>query len=239
MSIPQIATPLFHLTLPSTGERITYRPFLVKEEKLLLIAKEAEDEESIVTAIIQILESCTNNEVDIMSLASFDLEYLFLNIRAKSVGEEIELRYKHSSGVNKEGKECTTVTPVTIKIDDIGVKQNEGHEKKIMLTDTVGVQMRYPRPQTLDKLIEGSMENVLDAIADCVEFLFDKEQIYDETTTSKEELIEFIETLNQEQLNKINKFFDTMPRLEHEIEYECAGCGQKDKVTLRGLSDFF
>lgn len=239
MSLPQIATPLFQLTLPSTGKEITYRPFLVKEEKLLLIAKEADDEESVMTAVLQIIESCTNGEVDINELASFDIEYLFLNIRAKSVGEEIELRYKHSGGVNREGNECTVVTPVVINIDDVQVKNDDEHQEKIMLTDTIGVQMKYPKPKTFTKLMDGAIENVVEAIADCIDFLFDEEQIYDDTTTSKEELIEFIETLSQEQLMKINKFFDTMPQLEHEVEYECTGCGQKDKVTLRGLSDFF
>ena len=239
MSLPKIATPLFHLTLPSTEKQITYRPFLVKEEKLLMIAKEANDEESIAIATLQVLESCTNGEVNVNELASFDIEYLFLNIRAKSVGEEIELRYKHSGGINKEGKECNIVTPVNINIDDIKVKKNENHTDKIMLTDTIGIKMKYPKLDIITKLQDGSIENVIDAIADCVDFLFDEEQIYDDTTTSKEELIEFIETLSQEQLMKINKFFDTMPQLEHEVEYECTGCGQKDKVTLRGLSDFF
>lgn len=239
MSLPKITTPLFQLNLPSTGKQITYRPFLVKEEKLLLIAKEANDEESIMTAVLQIIESCTNGEVNISELASFDIEYLFLNIRAKSIGEEIELRYKHSGGINREGNECKVVTPVTINIDEVQVKTNENHESKIMLTDTIGIQMKYPKPSTFTKLMDGAIENVVDAIADCVEFLFDEEQIYDETTTTKEELIEFIEGLSQEQLMKINEFFDTMPQLEHEVEYECTGCGQKDTVTLRGLSDFF
>ena len=239
MSIPQMATPLFHLTLPSTGKEVTYRPFLVKEEKLLLIAKEANDEESVMTSVMQILESCTNSELDVNALASFDIEYLFLNIRAKSIGEEIELRYKHSGGMNKQSQECTAVTPVQIKIDEIQVKKNDKHQTKIMITDTVGVQMRYPRLQTLSKLMEGTIESTVESIADCVEFLFDEEQIYDETTTTRQELIEFIEGLSQEQLMKINEFFETMPQLEHEVEYECTGCGQKDTVTLRGLSDFF
>jgi hypothetical protein len=239
MSLPKVATPLFHLTLPSTGREITYRPFLVKEEKLLLIAKEADDEESVITAVLQIIESCTNGETDISELASFDVEYLFLNIRAKSIGEEIELRYKHSGGINREGNECTVVTPVVINIDEVEVKTNEAHTNKIMLTDTIGIQMRYPRPKTFTKLMDGAIENVVDAIADCVDFLFDEEQIYDETTTTREELVEFIESLSQDQLMKINEFFETMPQLEHEVEYECTGCGQKDKVTLRGLSDFF
>lgn len=239
MSLPKIATPLFHLTLPSTGEEISYRPFLVKEEKILLIAKEANDEESVITSVMQILESCTNNEIDITKLASFDIEYLFLNIRAKSVGEEIELKYKHTSDVNRKGDHCDKATTIKIKIDEIYVKTNEMHKSKIMISDTVGIQMRYPRLQTLSKLMEGTIESTIESITDCIEFLFDEEKIYDKTTTTREEMIQFIETLNQEQLTKINEFFETMPRLEHEIEYECSGCGQKDKVTLRGISDFF
>jgi len=239
MSLPKIAVPLFKLIVPSTGEEITYRPFLVKEEKLLMIAKEAEDEESIITTTMQILESCTNNEVDISKLAHFDIEYLFLNIRAKSVGEEIELRYKHSEGVNREGVECKTVTPVSINIEEVKVTTQEGHDKKIMLTDNVGIQMKYPKPSTFVKLLDSQTENIVEVIVDCIDYLFDEEQIYDETTTTKDEMIEFIESLSQEQLIKINDFFDTMPQLQHEVEYECMGCGQKDKIVLRGLSDFF
>lgn len=239
MSLPNVAAPLFNLTLPSNGQNITFRPFLVKEEKILLMAKEGKDEESIVTATIQILENCTNGEVNIKSLPSFDIEYLFLNIRAKSVGEEIELRYRHSGGVNREGIECGTSTPVLIDIEEVKVKFDDTHSNKIMLTDTVGIQMKYPSIGTYESMIHHSLEDVVEVIVDCIEFLYDNDQIYDETTTSRKEYKDFIENLSQEQLQKINKFFETMPRIEHEIEYTCGGCGQKDKLTLRGLTDFF
>lgn len=239
MSLPNVTAPLFKLILPSTQKEVHFRPFLVKEEKVLLMAKEAEDEESIITATIQILENCTNGELDIKSLPSFDIEYLFLNIRAKSVGEEIELRYRHSGGVNRDGVECKTSTPVVVNIEEVKVKFNENHTNKIMLTEKVGIQMKYPTIGVLEGMIKKNLNDVIEIIVDCIEFLFDEEQIYDRNTTTREEFVEFIEGLSQEQLEKINTFFDTMPQIEHEIEYTCGGCGQKDKLTLKGLTDFF
>lgn len=239
MALPNITVPHFKLELPISGITITYRPFLVKEEKILMMAREANDEESIVQATEQIVSACVNDEIDIKSLPTFELEYLFINIRAKSVGEQVDLRYRHSGGVNKEGVACDVSTEISINLEDVELKSDEGHTDKIMLSDDVGVKMKYPAFGNADRIRRDSMENVVSMIAHCIDYIFDKEQIYDDTTTTFEEKIHFVENLNQEQLMNINKFFDTMPRLEHEITYKCSGCGQEEKITLRGISDFF
>jgi len=238
MALPNITVPHFQLELPVSKQTVTFRPFLVKEEKILLIAREAMDEESITMAVSQILDSCVEG-VDVNDLNTVDLEYLFLNIRAKSVGEEVELRYKHSSNKNRNGEDCNASTPVTINLEDVKVKFNDNHEEKIMITDEVGVKMKYPTFGDTETMKKDSLQDVVSVIAHAIDFIFDKEQIYDDTTTSFEEKIQFVENLNQEQLLKINNFFETMPKLEHEVTYQCTGCGQEDKLTLRGISDFF
>lgn len=239
MSLPRLDIPLFDLIIPSTGQSITYRPFLVKEEKILLIAKEGDDEDGMLRATLQVIESCTNGEIDINSLTSFDIEYLFLNIRAKSVGEVIELRYKHTGDVNREGENCSAVTTVSVNIEDIKVVTPENHDKKIMITDDVGVQMKYPQPKVYESIQESSTKATVEGIVDCIDYLFDKEQIYDATTTTREEMIQFVENMKTDQLNKIGQFFESMPVLQYETEYTCAGCGQVDKLNLKGLTDFF
>lgn len=239
MSLPNLSVPLFKLKLPSNGEEITYRPFLVKEEKILLVAKEAKDIESVTLAVQQVLENCTEGQVDVKKLPTFDLEYLFLNIRAKSLGEEIELKYKHKTGKNRDGVPCDAVTPVYINVDDIKVKNKDGHTSKIMVSDTVGIQMKYPTIDLVNKIENFNDEASIPIIVECIDCLFDENKIYDETTTTKEELTEFVEKLDAKQMSKIREFFYTMPKLTHEVGYTCNGCGQQDTIRLEGLSDFF
>jgi len=238
MALPNISVPHFKLELPVSQQTVTFRPFLVKEEKILLMAREAMDEESITTAVGQILDSCVEG-VDVKDLNTVDLEYLFLNIRAKSVGEEVELRYKHSNDKNRKGENCSASTPVLINLEDVKVKFDETHTDKIMITDEVGVQMKYPTFGESEHMKKDSLDNVVFVIAHAIDFIFDKEQIYDDTTTTFEEKVHFVENLNQDQLLKINNFFETMPKLEHEVTYQCPNCGQEDKIVLRGISDFF
>lgn len=238
MALPQLTVPHFKLELPVLKKTVAFRPFLVKEEKILLMAREAMDEESITMAVEQIINACVEG-IDVNELSTVDLEYLFLNIRAKSVGEEIELRYRHSNNTNRKGEECNTSTSVIINLEEVQVKFDDKHTDKIMITDDVGVKMRYPTFGQSDQMKKDSLKDVVSLIAHSIEYIFDKEQIYDETTTTFEEKMQFIENLNQEQLLKINNFFETMPKLEHEITYRCTGCGQEDKIVLRGIADFF
>ena len=239
MALPNMSVPYFKLELPISEKTITFRPFLVKEEKILLMAKEAGDELSINQATEQIVNDCIEGDIDSKDIPTFELEYIFLNVRAKSVGEDVELRYRHSDSINRNGEECDSSTIVTVNLEEVEIKLDESHTKDIMLTDDVGVRMKYPTLSNAEQMRKDSSQNIVSTIAHCIDYIFDKEQIYDDTTTTFEEKIQFIENLNQEQLLKINNFFDTMPRLEHEVTYKCSGCGQEDKITLRGITDFF
>jgi len=230
MALPSISTPEFSTKIPSTGEEIKYRPFLVKEEKILLMAMEGNDPKEIETAVKNILKSCILNEIQVDDLAMFDLEYLFLQLRGKSVGEVVELTITHPD------KECKHRTDVSINVDDIQII-NLGNDKKIMLTDDIGVMMKYP---TMGDAMSMSSENtdaVFDILAKCIDYVFDQEDVYNDFT--QEELVEWINGLNQEQFQRILKFFELMPKLSHTLEWTCAECGEKDSIVIEGLNNFF
>ena len=235
MSLPKIAIPKFAVNLPSTGERINFRPFLVKEEKVLLIAMQSEDEADIIDAVRDVVVACVDEKINAAKLPYFDIEYLFLNIRAKSVGETINLEYRHTGGVNYQGIECDAVTPVQLNIEDVKVNKLEGHTNKIMLTDTMGIEMKYPSIEEVNSIAKGTDE--IEMLARCIKCVFDENNVYDPGNLS--DSIAFIENLNNEQFSKITQFFNSMPKLRHSITYKCRGCGQEDTVNLEGLSDFF
>ena len=230
MALPSISTPEFKTKIPSTGETITYRPFLVKEEKILLMALEGSDQEEITQAILNILDSCIMSEVDVKKLSTFDIEYLFLNLRAKSVGEVIEVKMGHTEG------DCKGLTDVQIKIDDIGVI-NEISDGKIMLTDTVGVKMRYPTVQDVAKLDMKNSDDTFGLIAQCVEYIYDQENVYNEFT--EQEIIDWVGNLNQAQFKNIASFFENMPKLSYELKWKCDACGESETRTIEGLQGFF
>ena len=230
MALPSISTPEFHTTIPSTGEKIVFRPFLVKEEKILLMALEGNDQQEITTAILNILNSCILSEVDVSKLSTFDVEFLFLNLRGKSVGEVIEVKMGHTDG------ECKALTDASIKIDDIGIV-NEISDGKIMLTDDVGVKMRYPTVQDVAKLDMKNSDDTFGLIAQCVEFIFDQENVYNEFT--QEEIIDWVGNLNQAQFKNIASFFEDMPKLSYELKWKCDACGEGETRTIEGLQGFF
>jgi len=230
MALPSIATPEFSTNIPSTGEKIVFRPFLVKEEKILLMALEGNDQQEITTAILNILNSCILSEVDVSKLSTFDVEFLFLNLRGKSVGEVIEVKMGHTDG------ECKALTDASIKIDDIGIV-NEISDGKIMLTDDVGVKMRYPTVQDVAKLDMKNSDDTFGLIAQCVEFIFDQENVYNEFT--QEEIIDWVGNLNQTQFKNIALFFEGMPKLSYELKWKCDACGESETRTIEGLQGFF
>lgn len=235
MSLPKIMIPRFATKLPSDGREVTFRPFLVKEEKALLIALEAEDQESVIRAIKDAITACVDG-VDVSKLPFFDIEHLFLNLRAKSIGEEVKFTYKHRGGVNKAGTKCEVATEVSIKVDDIHVQRNLAHNNKFMLDDKLGVKMTYP---TIDAIrsVSGNEPNELKLMASCIEYVYDADNVYppDSVTDS----LTFIEQMNNKQYEKLTEFFETMPKLAHELTYTCTGCGQIDTVKFEGVSDFF
>jgi hypothetical protein len=235
MALPKLATPQFSLNLPSTGKRIQYRPFLVKEEKALLMATQSEDPLDMIDAVKNVIASCIIDDVKVDALPYFDLEFVFLNIRAKSVGEIVKLEYRHIGGKNYQGIECEAVTPVEINLEQVKVEKKEGHTNKIQLDDKLGLEMRYPTLTDVKMVTEGA--NEIEMLAKCIVSVYDEENVYE--PDNLEDSLEFIESLNNTQFSKIMEFIETMPKLRHTFSYRCKGCGQEDTVTLEGMADFF
>jgi len=238
MPLPKIATPTYELELPSTGQTIKYRPFLVKEEKLLVLALESEDTKQITTAIKTVIKSCIETKgIKVETLPTFDIEYLFLNIRGKSVGEEIEV-----SIICPDDEETTV--PVKINVDDIKVQKNEEHNKQIKLDDNIMMEMKYPSLEqfiksNFDFSSDNTMEQSFELIASCVDKIFTEDEVWAAADVTKKELIEFLDQMNSIQFKEIEKFFETMPKLAHNIKVKNPVTGVQSEVTLEGLSSFF
>ena len=234
MPLPQITTPEFTTILPSTGEKISYRPFLVKEEKILLMAQEGRDKDEIQKAVLNILEECVKTPIDVNSLPLFDIEWLFIQLRSKSVGEVIELKVRHI-----EDKECNHSNPVEINLENLKMHQDPNHSNIIMIDDNIGVTMGYPSLKLIgDKdPSKTKMSDVFNIICECVINVFDKDQVYNDFSPT--EIDKFIGDLDQKTLIKFMDFFKTMPKLKHTIKYKCEKCGAEVEHELQGLLDFF
>ena len=238
MPLPKIATPNYELTLPSTKKKIQYRPFLVKEEKLLVLALESEDPKQISTAIKQVLKGCIGTRgVKIETLPTFDIEFLFLNIRAKSVGEEVEVTLTAPD-------DGVTPVNVMINIEDIEVQEQEGHTKQIKLDDSLMMEMKYP---SLDQFIKNNfdfggnatLDQSFELIASCIDKIYSEDEVWAAADSTKKELVEFLEQMNSTQFKQIEKFFETMPKLQHNIEIVNPKTKVKSTVVLEGLNSFF
>jgi len=229
MSLPKLNTPVYEAILPSTDKVIKFRPFLVKEEKVLLTAMEDGSQSSLMNAIKTILKNCVQGKIDVDRLPLFDIEYLFLKLRSKSIGEVSEI------GLKCTDTECGGINQISINMDEIGVNKPEGHNRKIMISDDVGVMMSYPVIKTAGITEEDGLE----IVKDCIEMVFTEEETHERDSFTKKELDEFIESMDTKQFGKIKEFFDTMPKLQHTINYKCEKCGEDKEVTLQGLDSFF
>lgn len=236
MALPQVVLPTYELEIPSNGKRIKYRPFVVKEEKLLLLALETNDEKEIENAVRNLLKGCIQTRIKLEDLASFDLEYIFLQIRAVSVGEVVEMNITCED-------DGTTQVRYNLNLTDVKVTKPEGHSNKIMLSDSMGLIMKYP---SFDEFVKISIigqtptaDNVIETMAGCVDQIFDGEDVYDSSTTSKKEFIEFIEGLTNKQFDDVRKFFDDTPRLEHAFKIKNPNTGVENDVVISGLTNFF
>ena len=238
MPLPTIVTPSYELELPSTGKKVKYRPFLVKEEKLLVLALETENTKDISTAIKTVLKNCIQSRgVKVDNLPTFDIEYLFLNIRGKSVGEEIEVN------LIAPDDEVTQV-PVTINVDDIEVKKSEEHNNKIKLDENLMMEMKYP---SLDQFIksnfdfgeEVSIDQSFDLIGSCIDKIYNEEEVWSAADCTKKEVKDFLEQMNSMQFKEIEKFFETMPKLSHSVTFTNPKTKVESTVVLEGLSSFF
>lgn len=228
--IPKQVLPVFTLTIPSTKKKVNYRQFTVREEKMMLQAQESDDLQLIVNTVKEIIKACVQ-DVDVDTLALFDIEYIITKIRAKSSGEIIEL------SMRCENDETHPRIPALIDLEKIEVTFPEGHSKTIELYDGTGVVMRYPTINDLDNLDE---KEILDAVAMCIESVYTEEEVYYAADQTAEELRDYIESLTDAQVEKIKQnFFATMPTFKHDLEYTCRECGHKHKKTIKGLASFF
>ena len=236
MALPKLNTPTYELEVPSTDEKIKYRPFLVKEEKILLMALESGKNADIIQAVKDIVSECTFGKIDLGTMPMFDIEYIFLNIRAKSVGEISKLKL-----LCPDDKK--TYVDTEVNLSEVQVQVEEGHTNKIELTDDMGMIMTYP---TIDSFTETGIQNVtasnmLDVISVCILQIYEKngEKVYQAKDQTKKELIEFVEQLNTKQFKELQKFFDTMPKLKHTIKVKNPKTKKSSDVVLQGLNDFF
>ena len=235
MALPILETATYELTLPSSDVQVKYRPFLVKEEKVLLLAMESEDGKQITRALKDIVEACTFNSVNVEALPTFDLEYIFLNIRAKSVGEVTKLKI-----LCPDDKE--TYANVELDLSKVEVQVDDEHSNEISINDKVKMIMRYPTIDTFDPSIDATKlktQQLFDIIANTVYEIYDGETVHKASDYSKDEMNAFIESLTSDHFAKIQKFFNTMPRLQHELEVENPKTKVKSKVMLSGLQSFF
>jgi len=233
MALPRVNVPQYELELPSTKEKITYRPFLVKEEKILLLALEEGDDESIARALKQIVHNCTYEKMEIEKLPLFDLEYVFLRVRAKSVGEVAELKLL----CEDDGE---TYADVSIPLEEIEVAFTEGHTPEIKMDDNIMVKMRYPTYEMLGQ-DPGAMtvEKTFELVGKCIDKVFDGETVHERADFNDKDLAEFLDSLNSKQFKDIQTFFETMPKLSYEVKFKNPKTKKNNKVTLEGLQSFF
>jgi len=234
MALPKINTPTYELVIPSTDEKIKYRPFLVKEEKILMMALESKENSQIIGSVKEIVKTCTFEKVDISKLPMFDMEYIFLQIRSKSVGEVSQIRV-----LAPDDKK--TMIDTEVDLSKVEVEVGEGHNPKIDLGNKLGVLMKYP---TIDSFTDSDVQeitagNMLDVIVSCIAHISDGEEVFESKDQTKEEMIDFVEQMNTGQFKEVQKFFDTMPKLKHTIKVTNPKTKVKSEVVLSGLNDFF
>ena len=236
MTLPSIETPRYELTLPSTDLKVQYRPFLVKEEKILMMALEEANDTQMKNAVIDLVNSCTFGTVSAKDMPLFDLEYLFLNIRAKSIGEVAEFRVFCP-------KDKVTLIPVEIDLTKVEVQVDDEHTNNVVLDENrkLGIVLKYPTINTVPMGIdmEKNTSKIFDTIVDCIDYIYEGDEVYKSKDSSKAELTDFFNNLNTEQFTKIRKFFDEMPKLRHTVEVENPKTKEKSEVTFSGLNDFF
>ena len=236
MALPKLGYPTFELELPSTGKTIKYRPFLVKEEKVLLMALESKDEKQVISAVKDLIKNCVITRIKVDTLPSFDLEYLFLKIRGASIGENIILTVTCLD-------DNETQVEANINIDEVQIFKPEGHDKKIMFDDKTGLVMRYPSmKEFVDREFlqkEMKTDEVYGFIADSIDQIFDDEEVYDSSTTTKKEFRTFVDSLTTKQFEKIQKFYETSPKLSHTFKVVNPKTGKESSYTIEGLQSFF
>lgn len=245
MALPKIKSPIFELTLPSSGAAIKYRPFLVKEQKILLMALESQEQNEMFRAIKQIIGNCAIDEIDVDQLPMFDLEYFFLRLRAKSIGETVDLRLGHANKTNSKGAVCEHLHDFKLNLMEVEVEKSDDHNPKIMLDveSNIGICLKYPTIALADRMQaaqnQSQIESIVEIVCESVDYIYDDESVYPSSESTKDEIAAFINDLSQEQFAKVTQFFQTMPKLKHTIKWVCPACGCEDSVELEGMASFF
>jgi hypothetical protein len=240
--LPKIDVPVYEIKLPSNGESVKFRPFTVKEEKLFLMAYESDDAKYSVDTILQVLNNCIVNDIEIKNLPTFDIEYLFLHLRARSVGEVVKLKYRCNNevGTEEEPKKCNNSVEIDLNVLEIEPIKEPNHSNKIEITENLGIVMKYPKINLIkDNTDVEEFTVVLELIINCIDYIYDENNVYYAKDSSKEELTEFLDSLQTKDLEKIRNFFDTMPKLKKKIDFGCNKCGYKENIELEGLQSFF
>ncbi len=240
MALPKIDTPVYDLDLPLSKKHIRFRPFLVKEQKNLMMAMEADDKETIERNIRQVLTNCTlTDNFDVDRLPVIDVEYYFINLRARSVGEIVENKYICTNEV--DGVQCSNKMETKFNLLDITVDINPNAKDIIQLTDKISIKLKYPEFSLIDKLKqkETAVDVAFEVVVDSIEYIYDGEQYYHANETPKEELMQFIESLSQEQFSKLEEFFDNLPKMNRKVEMKCSKCGFDHTISMEGLESFF
>lgn len=243
MALPKLDVPIFTIDLPLSKQKVRYRPFLVKEEKILLMAMESNDEKTVIESIKQIVNNCCLDEINIDELPVLDLELFFLHLRARSVGEIADLQYKCNNKIktdNEEEKTCNHVVKLQVNVLEIKPEIDKNHTNKIQLSEKLGIVMKYPNFKILENITDGSeVEKIIKIITNCIDYIYDEENIYYKKDIIQEELMEFIEGMTRDQFEKIQEFFDTIPKIKKDIEFKCGKCGYQEKIAVEGIQNFF
>ena len=247
MALPKVSTPTYELKIPSTGKKVSYRPFLVKEEKTLLTAMESGDQSTMTRAMQDIITSCTEGEVKVKDLAPFDLEYFFLQLRGRSIGEVLTIRTPRPSNFVSCCEEAAEedICEFSINIDKITVDTTKVKSPEIQITDDIGLKLLFPQIETVQKYsggVEGEdikSENIFKLIIECIDYIWDGEEIYKAKDSTKKELNEFLDSLSSGQFIKVKEFFESMPRLSHDVDWTCPKCEKSKRLTLTGIDSFF
>lgn len=234
------STPVYTLTIPSTKKELKYRPFLVRDQKALLVAQQSEDLNVMLDTVKSVIQSCAKTPVDVDRLASFDIEYIFLQMRAVSVGEFVELVFQCDEDHGEQNEQARATVVVDLRKAE--VRGTENLSNKIPLFNNVGVALKYPTLDTIKKLDEAGdndVDRVFDVIADCIEYVYSSDEVFAAKDQSKDELLEFLNNLTPEQFDRLQEFFRSMPSLRIDVEYTCPVCGKHHKKYMEGLQSFF
>jgi hypothetical protein len=239
MALPMNSTPIYNLVIPSTKKSITYRPFLVKDQKTLLIAQQSDDQRIMIDSLKEVIKSCVTEPIEINKLAIFDIEYIFTQLRSKSVGETVDIVL--SCDVDHGEDNAKAKIQHTIDLSQLTVQEKEGHTNKIELFGTVGVVMKYPNIDDVKKLQGGEVtaDDTFKLVASSIDYIYDAEAVYHSKDQTEQELMDFINNLTSEQFGKIQSFFDTMPKLTHTVDYNCPVCNKAHTILLEGMQSFF